>query len=69
MFNKGEKQLKTQKGTLKIKTKITDKKNMVKVVLQQKQVYNVKSSKFALITKNTMVKSPKTRSPLTGNFW
>ena len=42
------------------KTKITDKKNMVKLVLQHKQICNVKLSTLALSTKITIIKSPKT---------
>ena len=39
---------------------VTDKKNMVKLVLQNKQICILKSHKFASNTKNTVVKSPKT---------
>ena len=42
-----EKRLKTQKPTVKVQTKITDKKNMVKLVLQNKQICILKSHKFA----------------------
>ena len=46
---------------------LTDKKNMVKLVLQNKQIYILKSHKFAS-TKNTVVKSPKHEITFTRNF-
>ena len=44
------------------KTKITDKPNMVILVLQHKQIDILKSSRVALRTKSTMVKSPTLRA-------
>ena len=44
------------------KTKITEKNNMIKLVLQRKQICHVKLNTFALSTSNTSVKSPKTSS-------
>ena len=50
------------------KIKINNKKNMVKLMLQHQQSKNTASSKFALSTKNTMVKSPKYEVTFTGIF-
>ena len=49
-----------EKSTLKVKNQNDRSKNMVNLVLQHKQIYNIKSSKFVLSTKNTMLESPKT---------
>ena len=44
-------------------------KNMVKLVLLRKQTHNLKSSKFALYTKNTEENHQKHEVPFIGNFW
>ena len=63
-----EKQLKIYKQTLKVQTKITVKKNMVKLVLQHKQIWTVKTRILALSTKITIVKSWNTWSRFTWEF-
>ena len=64
MFDQGTtpKRYKISKPTLSLKKPKLQTKKMMKLVLQNKQVCNVKSSKFALNIKHTTAKSPKTWS-------
>ena len=58
MLDWGRKQIENLEIDIKSTTKITDK-NMVKLVLQKKQIRISKSHKFASNTKNTVVNHQK----------
>ena len=57
------------KAISNLQSKISDKKNMSKLALQNDQICILKSHKFESSIKNTVIKSTKTWNQFTTTFW